>query len=149
MLGISFRMFCGLCDSDVDFRSPGVIWVVLWWLLGCIVALLGCLWSAWGAIWVSFRMSLGCCGGSFWGFGGAPGRLRCALAFKYQRWLLSSLHVERCWRPKGPQTPSKIELQSVRNGLKHRSTFLFEFLSVPAALFMIVGRFLRHCTCEN
>ena len=56
MLGICFRIFCGLCDSEVDFRSLGVILVVLGWLLGCVFGVLSCLWSAWAAIW-----------GSFWG----------------------------------------------------------------------------------
>ena len=36
MLGISFRIFCGLCDSEVDFKSLGFILVVFGWLLGCI-----------------------------------------------------------------------------------------------------------------
>lgn len=42
MLGISFRIFCGLCDSEVDFRSLGVVLVVLELLLGCILEALGC-----------------------------------------------------------------------------------------------------------
>ena len=62
MLGISFRIFCGLCDSEVDFRSLGIILVVLGWLLGCIFRVLSCLWSAWGAI-----------GGAFWTWWGAVG----------------------------------------------------------------------------
>ena len=69
MLGISFRILCGLCDSEVDFRSLGVILVVLGWLLGCIFGVLSCLWSAWGAIWESFWGSWGAVGVHFVGLG--------------------------------------------------------------------------------
>ena len=34
MLGVSFRIFCGFCDSEVDFGSLGVTLVVLGWLSG-------------------------------------------------------------------------------------------------------------------
>ena len=40
MLGISFRIVCGLCDSEVDFTSLGVILVVLGLLLRCIFGVL-------------------------------------------------------------------------------------------------------------
>ena len=69
MLGISFRIFCGLCDSEVDFRSLGVVLVVLEWLLGCILGVLGCRWSYWGAILESFLESWGAVGVHFVGLG--------------------------------------------------------------------------------
>ena len=69
MLGISFRIFCGLCDSEVDFRSLGVVLVVLEWLLGCILGVLGCRWSSWGAILESFWGSWGAVGVHFGGLG--------------------------------------------------------------------------------
>ena len=78
---------------------------------------------------------LGCCGGPFWGSGGAPGRLRRAMAFKGPWCHLGSLHFERFWRSKGAQKPSKMELKSVKDGFKNRSTFLFDFSSVSEALF--------------
>ena len=74
MLGIGFRILCGLCDSEFDFISLGVILVVLEWLLGCVFGVLSCLWSAWGAIWGSFWGSWGAVGAHFgvWGCPGAP-----------------------------------------------------------------------------
>ena len=69
MLGISFRIFCGLCDSEVDFRSLGVVLAVLEWLLGCILGVLGCRWSSWGAILESFWRSWGAVGVHFGGLG--------------------------------------------------------------------------------
>ena len=68
MLGISFRIFCGLCDSEVDFRSLGVILVVLGWLVGCILSVLG----SWGAIEGHF----GGLGVALGGSGGTSERLR-------------------------------------------------------------------------
>ena len=78
---------------------------------------------------------LGCCGGPFWGSGGAPGRLRRAIASKEPWSLLASPHFKRFWRPKGAQKAPKMELKSVKNGVKHRSTFLFDFSSVSEAFF--------------
>ena len=69
---------------------------------------------------------LGCCGCPFWGSGGAAGRLGREIAFKDPWWLLASRHFERFWRSKGAQKPSKMELKSVKNGLKNLSTFLFD-----------------------
>ena len=69
MLGISFRIFCGLFDSEMDFRSLGVVLVVYDWLLGCILGVLGCRWSSWGAILVSFWRSWGAAGVHFVGLG--------------------------------------------------------------------------------
>ena len=78
---------------------------------------------------------LGCCGGPFWGSGGAPGRLRRAMAFKDPWWHLASPHFNRFWRPKGAQKAPKMELKSVKHGVKNRSTFLFDFSSVSEAFF--------------
>ena len=69
MLGISFRIFCGLCDFEVDFTTLGVVLVVLEWLLGCILGVLGCRWSSWGAILGSFWGSWGAAGVHFVGLG--------------------------------------------------------------------------------
>ena len=63
--------------------------------------------------------------------------------------LLASPHFNRFWRPKGAQKAPKMELKSAKNGVKHRSTFLFDFSSVSEAFFMIFGRFLRHWTFKN
>ena len=73
MLGISFRIFCGLCDSEVDFRSLGVVLVVLEWLLGCILGVLGCRWRSWGAIEGWFWGDLGPVGVHFGVLGVPPG----------------------------------------------------------------------------
>ena len=78
---------------------------------------------------------LGCCGGPFWGSGGAPGRLRRAMAFKDPWCLLAPRHFQRFWRSKGAQKAPKMELKSVKNGLKNRSVFLFDFSSVSGAFF--------------
>ena len=78
---------------------------------------------------------LGCCGGPFWGSGGAPGRLRRAMAFKDPWWLLASRHFERFWRSKGAQKASKMELKSVKNGVKNWLTFLFALAFVSEAFF--------------
>ena len=80
-------------------------------------------WASWGAV------------GVFWGSGGAPGRLRRAMAFKDPWWLLASRHFERFWRSKGAQKAPKMELKSIKNGVKSRSTFLFDFSSVSEAFF--------------
>ena len=88
MLGISFRIFCGLCDSEVEFGSLGVILVVLEWLgvhFGCLGLPLELLGRNLAVILGVF----GCWGGQFWGSGGAPGRLRRAMAFK-DLWCLSA-----------------------------------------------------------
>ena len=134
MLGINFRIFCGLCDSEVDFRSLGVILVVLGWLLGCILGVELPLERLGLHLGVILGV-LGCCGGPFWGSGGAPGRLRRAMAFKDPWWLLAPRHFERFWRSKGAQKAPKMELKSVKNGVKNRSTFLFDFSSVSEAFF--------------
>ena len=78
---------------------------------------------------------LGCCGGPFWGSGGASGRLRRAMAFKDPWCLLAARHFDRFWRSKGAQTAPKMDLKSFKNGVKHRLTFLFDFASVSEAFF--------------
>ena len=57
------------CDFEVDFRSLGVVLVVLEWLLGCILGVLGCRWSSWAAILESFWGSWGAVGVHFGGLG--------------------------------------------------------------------------------
>ena len=84
MLGISFRIFCGLCDSEVDFRSLGVILVVLGWLFGVYFGSLEVPLERLGAIWVSFWKSwgaagihFGCLGVSLGAFGAQwPSKIR-------------------------------------------------------------------------
>ena len=49
---------------------------------------------------------LGCCGSPFWGSGGAPGRLRRAIAFKDPWCHLASRHFERFWAPFGVHSGS-------------------------------------------
>ena len=78
---------------------------------------------------------LGVLGCPFLGSGGAPGRLRRAMAFKDPWWLLAPRHFERFWRSKGAQKAPKMEPKSVKNGLKDRSTFLFDFSSVSELFF--------------
>ena len=41
----------------------------------------------------------------------------------------------RFWRPKVAQKACKMELKSIKNGVKNRSTFLFDFSSVSEAFF--------------
>ena len=100
MLGISFRIFCGLCDSEVDFRSLVVVLVVLEWLLGCILDVLGCRWSSWGAILGSFWGSWGAVGVHFVGLGvplgtfGAQSSRKTASLFRGPPFL-------KIWGPKG------------------------------------------------
>ena len=135
MLRISFRILCGLCDSEVDFRSLGVILVVLGWLLGCVLGVLGCRLRSWDVIWSPILGILGSRGGRFWGSGGAAGRLRRAIASK-DPWSLSApLPFWRFWRPKGAQKASKLELKSVKNGFEHRSLFLLDFSLVSESFF--------------
>ena len=78
---------------------------------------------------------LGCCGSPFWGSGGAPGRLRRAMAFKDPWCLLLARHFDRFWRSKGDQKAPNMELKSVKNGVKNPSAFLFDFSSVSEAFF--------------
>ena len=85
---------------------------------------------------------LGCCGGPFWGSGGAPGRLRRAMAFKDPWWLLTSPHFNVFLRPKGAQKAPKMELKSGKNGPRNRSTFLFDCHQFRKRFFMIFERFL-------
>ena len=111
MLGISFRIFCGLCDSEVDFRSIGVILVVLGWLLGCIFGSLELPLERLGRHLGVILEVLGCCGGPFWGSGGASGRLRRAMALKDPWSHLASHHFNRFWWPKRAQKAAEMELQ--------------------------------------
>ena len=83
MLGISFRIFCGLCDSEVDFRSLGRgrfgrLGVAFGVHFGSLELPLECLGRHLGVI----LGVLGCCGGPFCGSGGAPGHLRRAVVAK-------------------------------------------------------------------
>ena len=78
---------------------------------------------------------LECCGSPFWGSGGAPGRLRRAMAFKDPWWLLASPHFNRFWRPEADQKAPKMELKSVKNGVKNWLTFLFDLTLVSEAYF--------------
>ena len=73
--------------------------------------------------------------GPFWGSGGAPGRLRRAMAFKDPWWLLAPRHFERFWRSKVARKAPKMELESVKNGVKIRLTFLFDLSLVYEAFF--------------
>ena len=79
---------------------------------------------------------LGCCGGPFWGSGGARGRLRRAMAFKDPWWLLAARHFKRLWRSKGAQKAPKMKLKSLKKWFKNRSTFLLDFSSVSKAIFV-------------
>ena len=83
---------------------------------------------------------LRCCGNPFWGSGGAPGRLRRAMAFKDPWCLLGSPYFKRFWRPKGAQKAFNMELKSGKNGVKTQSIFLFDFLSVSEAFFYDFGQ---------
>ena len=78
---------------------------------------------------------LGFRGGPFWGSGGAPGPLRRAMAFKDPWCHLGPRHFDRFWRSKGAQKAPKMELESVKNGVKHLSIFLFDFSLVSEAFF--------------
>ena len=122
--------------------------LILKWILGAW----GAFWSSWIGLWGHFgslelpleRLGrhlgfilgvLGCCGDPFWRSGGAPGRLRRAIASK-DRWsLLAPTHFKRFGRLKGAQKAPKMELKSVKNGFKNWVTFLFDFLSVSEAFF--------------
>ena len=73
--------------------------------------------------------------GSFWGSGGAPGRLRRAMAFKDPWWLLAPRHFERFRRSKGAQKAPKMDLKSVKKGVKNWLTFLFDLTLVSEAFF--------------
>ena len=73
--------------------------------------------------------------GPFWAPGGAPGRLWRAMAFKDPWCHLAPRHFERFWRSKGAQKLAKMELKSVKNGIKNRSTFVFDYSSVSEAFF--------------
>ena len=78
MLGVCFRIFCGLCDSEVDFRSLGLILVALGvhcWSLELPLERLG---RRLGVV----LGGLGCRGAPFWGSGGAPEGLRRAVVAK-------------------------------------------------------------------
>ena len=120
MLGLSFIIFCGLCDFEVDFRSLGVVLVVLEWLLGCILGVLGCRWSSWGVSLASFWVSWGAVGVHFVGLGvpldtfGAQSSRKTASLFRAPP--LFSLF----WRPTCAQKASKMELKSFKNGVKKR-----------------------------
>ena len=92
---------------------------------------------------------LGCCGGPFWGSGGAPGRLRRAIASK-DRWsLLAPPHFKRFWRPKGAQKAPQMELKSVTNGFKNWLTFCLLFYQFLKRFVVIFGRLLGPWTFKN
>ena len=76
-----------------------------------------------------------CCGGPFCGSGGASGRLWRAMAFKDPWCLLAARHFQRFWRSKGARTGPKMELKSVKNGIKNWLTFLFDLTLVSEAFF--------------
>ena len=71
-----------------------------------------------GRHWVVILGFLESCGGPFWVSGGVTGRLRRAIASKDRRCLLASLHFKRFWYPKGGQKAPKMELKSIKNGVK-------------------------------
>ena len=77
---------------------------------------------------------LGCCGGPFWGSGGAPGRLRRAMAFKVPRWhswpppFLTILAPKGC--PKGSQNGAKIDQKWSQKSVNFFVRFFISFGSV-------------------
>ena len=99
-----------------------------------VLEILGAILEVLGRHWDSFWRSWSAIGGHFVGLGltlggsrGTLGHLRRAVASKNRWCLLASPHFNRFWRPKADQKAPKMELKSVKNGLKIRSTFLFDF----------------------
>ena len=82
MLGIHFRIFCELCDSEVDFRSLGSHFGRLGVASGVHFGSLELPLYRLGHHLDVILEVLGCCGCPFWGSGGAPGRLGRKIAFK-------------------------------------------------------------------
>ena len=136
-------------DSEVDFRSLGVVLVVLGWLLGCIFSVLGCRWSSWDGILGSFWGSWGAAGVHFVGLGlplgtfGAQSSRKTAPLFR-RRSLFDDFGAQRV-----PKKASKMEQKSVKNGFKNPSIFLIDFSSVSEAFFLTFGRILGPWTFKN
>ena len=109
MFGLGFQVFCGSCDSEVDFGSlgdhfcrRGVPFGVHFGCRGLPLELRG---RHRGSFWGSWSRPGVSSGGSV----ASPGRIRRASASKDPWSLLPAPHFKRFERPKGGQKGSKLK----------------------------------------